>query len=86
MTKCEPIYTTQYSCEAIPADWLVAWEAAAEPALHLPKPNPFIPTDFQLLQVTFGLIADGERWAVRLLSELSSQSGYDHGVRLLVKV
>ena len=46
----EPIYSTQYSCEKIPADWLAAWEAAAEPALHLPKANPFIPTEFQLLQ------------------------------------
>lgn len=46
----EPIYSTQYSCEKIPADWLAVWEAAAEPALHLPKANPFIPTDFQLLQ------------------------------------
>jgi len=46
----EAIYSTQYSCEKIPADWLAVWEAAAEPALHLPKANPFIPTDFQLLQ------------------------------------
>ena len=47
----EPIYSTQYSCEEVPADWLAAWEAAAEPALHLPSHNPFIPTDFDLLQV-----------------------------------
>ena len=51
MAECEPIYSTQFSCEEVPADWLAAWEAAAEQALHLPKHNPFIPTDFDLLQV-----------------------------------
>ena len=48
----EPVYSTNYSCEPLPADWLAAWEAAAEPALHLPEPNPFISSDFSLLQVT----------------------------------
>ena len=51
VTQCEPIYSTQYSCEGLPADWLAMWEAPAQSALHLPEPNPFIPTDFQLLQV-----------------------------------
>jgi len=49
----EPIYSTQYSVQPLPADWLAAWQAAAEPELHLPTPNPFIPTDFTLLQVWF---------------------------------
>lgn len=49
--ECEPIYSSRYSQEPLPADWLAAWEEALEPELHLPAPNPFIPTDFSLLEV-----------------------------------
>ena len=48
---CEAIYFSRYSLEPLPADWLAAWRVAAEPQLHLPAPNPFIPLDFSLLQV-----------------------------------
>lgn len=50
-TEREPWYGTQYNRERIPAEWLARWEAAAPPPeLHLPRHNPFIPTDFALLQ------------------------------------
>lgn len=51
--QCEPIYSSRYSQEALPADWVAAWRQATEPELHLPSPNPFIPTDFSLLEVDF---------------------------------
>lgn len=51
-TDIEPWYGTLYSREPLPAEWLAVWEAASPPAeLHLPPPNPFVPTDFALLQV-----------------------------------
>ena len=47
----EPWYSTQYSDEAIPADWMASfWAAAAPPELHLPLPNPFISSDFALIK------------------------------------
>ena len=62
VAECEPIYSTQFSCEEVPAEWLAAWEAAAEPALHLPKHNPFIPTDFDLLHVRLPSCANASPW------------------------
>lgn len=51
-TEREPWYGTQYSREHVPAKWLARWEAAVPPPdLHLPRRNPYIPTDFTLLQV-----------------------------------
>ncbi|PNH06715.1 Zinc-metallopeptidase, peroxisomal [Tetrabaena socialis] len=47
----EPWYGTRYGVGPLPADWLAAWAAARpeeEPRLHLPTPNPFIPTDLSL--------------------------------------
>ena len=48
---CEPIYSSRYSLEPLPAEWLAAWREPAAAELHLPAPNPFIPTDFSLLEV-----------------------------------
>ena len=50
----EKWYSTQYSLGPIPEDWLALWrEGGAEhaEALHLPRPNPFIPTQFDMIQV-----------------------------------
>ncbi|KAG2422783.1 hypothetical protein HXX76_015803 [Chlamydomonas incerta] len=50
----EPHYGAQYSLAPLPADWLAGWRAALErpqgreSGLHLPAPNPFIPTDLSL--------------------------------------
>ena len=50
----EPWYSTEYSEERIPESWLSSWrEAALPPELHLPLPNPFISSDFALIQVTW---------------------------------
>jgi insulysin len=51
-TSTEPWYGTEYSQEAIPSSWLDSWTAAAAPAgLHLPHDNPFISSDFTLIDV-----------------------------------
>ncbi|PNW78182.1 hypothetical protein CHLRE_09g386113v5 [Chlamydomonas reinhardtii] len=49
----EPHYGAQYSVSPLPPAWLEAWGQALErpqdqPELHLPAPNPFIPTDLSL--------------------------------------
>ena len=50
-TEREPWYGTQYIRERFSTDWLARWQAAAPPPqLHLPRHNPFIPTEFALLQ------------------------------------
>lgn len=50
--ETEPWYGTEYSQEAIPAAWLDSWRDAAAPeGLHLPLPNPFISSDFTLINV-----------------------------------
>ena len=55
----EPWYGTKYSIERIPEKWVQLWVGGAvannvelkieEGALHLPKPNEYIPTDFTLV-------------------------------------
>ena len=47
----EPWYRTEYSQQPIAQDWLRKWGSTQCKALHLPKLNPFIPTDFGMLQV-----------------------------------
>ena len=48
--ETEPWYGTKFSVAAIPPAWLDAWRAGPAPAgLHLPAPNPFIPTAFELI-------------------------------------
>ncbi|KAG2427393.1 hypothetical protein HYH02_014613 [Chlamydomonas schloesseri] len=57
----EPYYGAQYSVAPLPAAWLAGWrraleegqqqegeEGGQEQGLHLPAPNPFIPTDLTL--------------------------------------
>ncbi|KAL6746748.1 insulinase-like metalloprotease [Haematococcus lacustris] len=55
--ETEPWYGTRYSWQSLPEDWAARWHSAYEgedPAgvnaseLHLPAPNPFIPTDLSL--------------------------------------
>ncbi|GAB4818102.1 hypothetical protein N2152v2_005148 [Parachlorella kessleri] len=49
----EKWYATQYSLGPIPEEWLALWrEGGAEhaEALHLPRANPFIPTQFDMIQ------------------------------------
>ncbi|KAK9803974.1 hypothetical protein WJX72_009535 [[Myrmecia] bisecta] len=54
-TEVEPWYETQYTLSAIPEDWLAEWSSPrAHPQLHLPAPNPFIPTNFDLIEVGEG--------------------------------
>ncbi|EIE20423.1 hypothetical protein COCSUDRAFT_30601 [Coccomyxa subellipsoidea C-169] len=51
-TLTEPWYGTEYSQEAISSEWLSAWASAvAPPELHLPHDNPFISSDFTLIDV-----------------------------------
>ncbi|MEW5314724.1 MAG: hypothetical protein WDW38_006196 [Sanguina aurantia] len=48
-TSSEPWYGTNYSLSPLPQEWLDAWAAAGiDGRLHLPEPNPFVPTDFRL--------------------------------------
>ncbi|BDA50691.1 Insulin-degrading enzyme [Coccomyxa sp. Obi] len=48
----EPWYGTEYSQEPISQEWLGSWTAAAAtPDLHLPHDNPFISSDFTLIDV-----------------------------------
>ena len=50
--QVEPWYGTEYSQEAIPQEWLLRWQAPNAPAdLHLPHSNPFISSDFTLIDV-----------------------------------
>jgi insulysin len=45
----EPWYQTEYSQAFVSADQLATWSSCdADPALSIPAPNPFIPTDFSL--------------------------------------
>ncbi|GAX77819.1 hypothetical protein CEUSTIGMA_g5262.t1 [Chlamydomonas eustigma] len=46
----EPWYGTKYCIETLPDAWAESWGEKAGPdaRLHLPRPNPFIPTDFTL--------------------------------------
>lgn len=53
--KCnsiEEIYNTKYGVETIPKSKIRDWTmCGTEPKLHLPKPNPFIPADFEFLPI-----------------------------------
>ena len=53
----EPWYGTEYSQEPISQEWLSSWAAAAAiPDLHLPHDNPFISSDFTLINVRCPLV------------------------------
>lgn len=48
--KKEAWYGTDFNIETLPDEWQTSWQSsAAREELHLPKPNPFIPTDFSML-------------------------------------
>ena len=50
--EVEPWYSTDYSQEPVPNEWLSSWlKAVPNPAIHLPKPNPFISSAFGLINV-----------------------------------
>ena len=48
----EPWYSTDYSQEPVPNEWLSSWlKAVPNSAIHLPKPKPFISSAFGLIDV-----------------------------------
>ncbi|XP_053683115.1 insulin-degrading enzyme [Sabethes cyaneus] len=50
--RVEKWYGTKYASEKVPKSVLDSWaKADMNEKLHLPKPNPFIPTDFELVPV-----------------------------------
>ncbi|KAG1675762.1 hypothetical protein FOA52_012418 [Chlamydomonas sp. UWO 241] len=56
-TETEPTYGTKYHLGRLPEDWVAAWRGVdgvdgvdGVEDLHLPRPNPYIPTDFALLK------------------------------------
>lgn len=57
-TLSEQWYGTRYSLQPLPKDWLECWreggrgeaQEEGDPPLHLPRPNPFIPRQFDLIQ------------------------------------
>ena len=47
----EPVYKTKYCSCPLPADWMESWEAPeTKTELSLPAPNPYIATEFDLIQ------------------------------------
>jgi len=51
VTQSEPIYGTQFQKEPIPQGYLELWEAAKPgEELFLPEPNPFIPSNFDIVE------------------------------------
>lgn len=54
----EQWYGTQYSLTPLPSDWLELWRSGGQEhaaALHLPAPNPFIPSEFDMIPVRASL-------------------------------
>ena len=50
--EVEPWYSTGYSQEPVPNEWLSSWlKAVPNPDIHLPKHNPFISSAFGLIDV-----------------------------------
>ena len=50
--EVEPWYSTGYSQEPVPNEWLSSWlKAVPNSAIHLPKPKPFISSAFGLIDV-----------------------------------
>lgn len=49
--KKEPWFKTRYRCDDIPTEWIENWKNQ-EPhkSFHLPDPNMFMPTDFELVE------------------------------------
>ena len=52
-TEVEPWYQTEYSQEPVPSGWLSGWlKAFPNDSIHLPRPNPFISSQFGLIDVS----------------------------------
>ncbi len=52
-TEVEPWYQTAYSQEPVPSDWLSGWlKAYPNDSIHLPRANPFISSQFGLIDVS----------------------------------
>lgn len=75
-TRQEPWYGTLYAEDPIPSEWLAQWagkssssDNADVPALHLPEPNEFVPSDFSLAEAasrTPRLVHDVPAWCLWL--------------------
>lgn len=51
-TEIERIYSTRYGIEKVPQSKIRDWTiCGVNQKLHLPQPNPFIPTDFEFLSI-----------------------------------
>eukprot|EP00887_Chlorella_sp_A99_P007901 scaffold12.g7901.t1 len=49
-TQQEAWYGTKFGLTPLPEDWLRDWRSGpAPPELHLPEPNPFIPSEFEMV-------------------------------------
>ena len=52
-TEVEPWYQTEYSQEPVHSGWLSGWlKAFPNDSIHLPRPNPFISSQFDLIDVS----------------------------------
>lgn len=61
----EPWYDTAYSVSAADPALLERWTNAAVPSeLHLPNPNPFIPTDFEIKPRVVPVLVSQQRAAI----------------------
>ncbi len=49
MNRTEPWYGVKYGLELVPAHQVRQWSCSHVDSLHLPRPNPFIPEDFDLI-------------------------------------
>ncbi len=53
-SEVEPWYQTEYSQEPVPSDLLSGWlKAYPNDSIHLPRPNPFISSQFGLIDVSY---------------------------------
>ena len=51
--KVEPWYGTEYSQDGVVSDWLSNWlKAFPNGCIHLPELNPFISSEFSLIDVS----------------------------------
>ena len=54
-SEVEPWYQTEYSQEPVPSHLLSGWlKAYPNDSIHLPRPNPFISSQFGLIDVRAG--------------------------------
>ena len=56
-TSEEPVYKTKFSRQQLPSEWTQSWESTEQqPELSLPAPNPYIATDFDLIDMVSGTV------------------------------